>query len=73
MAKLGPKCQYFFHFICQHCLNLLWHGVHQSFTGCHWSPLPLSSLTTSHSWWMLETLRSPTFHLRMPHRFTKKL
>ncbi len=27
--------------IFQHCLNLLGHGVHQSFTGCHWSPLPL--------------------------------
>ncbi len=28
-------------FIFQHCLNPLGHGVHQSFTGCHWSPLPL--------------------------------
>ncbi len=27
-----------------------------------------SSMTTSQSWWMLETLRSSTFHLRMPHR-----
>ncbi len=28
--------------IFQHCLNPLGHGVHQSFTGCHWScPLPL--------------------------------
>ncbi len=27
-----------------------------------------SSMTTSWSWWMLETLRSSTFHLRMPHR-----
>ncbi len=24
-----------------HCLNPLSHGVHQSFAGCHWSPLPL--------------------------------
>ncbi len=23
------------------CLNPLGHGVHQSFTGCHWIPLPL--------------------------------
>ncbi|KAK6308200.1 hypothetical protein J4Q44_G00214710 [Coregonus suidteri] len=46
----------------QHCLNPLGHGVHQSFTGCH------SSTTTSRSWWMLETLHSSTFHLRMPHR-----
>ncbi len=27
-----------------------------------------SSMTTSRSWWMLETLRSSTFRLRMPHR-----
>ncbi len=27
--------------IFQHCLNPLGHGVHQSFTDCHWSPLPL--------------------------------
>ena len=25
-------------------------------------------MMTSQSWWMLETLRSSTFHLRMPHR-----
>ncbi len=27
--------------IFQHCLNPLGHEVHQSCTGCHWSPLPL--------------------------------
>ncbi len=27
-----------------------------------------SPMTTSQSWWMLETLRSSTFRLRMPHR-----
>ncbi len=27
--------------IFQHCLNPLGHRVHQSFTGCTWSPLPL--------------------------------
>ncbi len=27
-----------------------------------------SSMTTSRSWWMLETLRSSTLRLRMPHR-----
>ncbi len=27
--------------IFQHCLNPLGHGVHQSFTGCHWNPLSL--------------------------------
>ncbi len=26
------------------------------------------SMTTSRSWWMLETLRSSTFRLRMPHK-----
>ncbi len=68
MSKLGPKCEYFVAtIILQHCLNPLGHGVHQSFTGCHWSPLPLP-LTTSWSWWMLETLHSSTFRLRMPHR-----
>ncbi len=37
-----PKCQFFVAtIICQHCLNPLGHGVHQSFTGCHWSPLSL--------------------------------
>ncbi len=25
-------------------------------------------MTTSRSWWMLETLHSSTFHLRMPHK-----
>ncbi len=27
-----------------------------------------SSIMTSRSWWMLETLRSSSFYLRMPHR-----
>ncbi len=27
--------------IFQNCLSPLGHGVHQSFTGCHWCPLPL--------------------------------
>ena len=30
-----------------------------------------SSMTTSQSWWMLETLCSSTFRLRMPHRCSK--
>ncbi len=58
MSKLGPKCQYFV------CLNPLGHGAHQSFTGV----LFRSSMMKSWSWWMLETLRSSTFRLRMPHR-----
>ncbi len=29
-----------------------------------------SSMSTSRSWWMLESLRSSTFHLRMPHSLT---
>ncbi len=52
MSKLGPKCQYF-----------VWPPLFSStaltllsmgFTGCHWR--------------MLETLRTSTFRLRMPHR-----
>ncbi len=42
-VKIGPKVSIFCVaiIIFQHCLNPLMHGVHQSFTGCHWSPLPL--------------------------------
>ncbi len=42
-VQIGPKESIFCvaTFILQHCLNSLGHGVHQSFTGCHWSPLPL--------------------------------
>ncbi len=42
-VQLGPKVSILFvaTIIFQHCLNPLGHGVHQSFTGCHWSPLPL--------------------------------
>ncbi len=41
--QIGPKVSIFCvaTIIFQHCLNPLGHGVHQSFTGCHWSPLPL--------------------------------
>ncbi len=45
----------------------LGHGVHQSFTGCHWSPLPLLHDDIMELV-MLETLRSSTFRMRMPHR-----
>ncbi len=42
-VQIGPKVSIFCvaSIIFQHCLNPLGHGVHQSFTGCHWSPLPL--------------------------------
>ncbi len=53
--------------IFQHCLNPLRHGVHQSFTGCHWSPLPLLHDDITELV-ILETMRSSTFHLRIPHR-----
>ncbi len=41
--QIGPKVSILCvaTIIFQHCLNPLGHGVHQSFTGCHWSPLPL--------------------------------
>ncbi len=40
---IGPKVSIFCvaSIIFEHCLNPLGQGVHQSFTGCHWSPLPL--------------------------------
>ncbi len=42
-VQIGPKVSIFCvaTIIFQHCLNPLGHGVHQSFTGCHWSTLPL--------------------------------
>ncbi len=42
-VKIGSKVSIFCVaiIIFQHCLNPLGHGVHQSFTGCYWSPLPL--------------------------------
>ncbi len=42
-VQIGPKVSIFCvaTIIFQHCLNPLGHGVHHSFTGCHWSPLPL--------------------------------
>ena len=42
MSKLGPSVNIFVATITfQHCYKTLGHGVHQSFTGCHWNPLPL--------------------------------
>ncbi len=63
-VQIGPKVSIFCVAtnIFQHCLNPLGHGVHQSFTGCHWRPLPLLHDD------ILETLHSSTFRLRMPHR-----
>ncbi len=42
-VQIGPKVSIFCvaTIIFQHCLNPLGHGVHQSFTCCLWSPLPL--------------------------------
>ncbi|CAI9531665.1 unnamed protein product [Staurois parvus] len=42
-VQIGPKVSKFClaPIIFQHCRNPLGHGVHQSFTGYHWSPLPL--------------------------------
>ncbi len=69
-VQIGPKVSIFYvaTIIFQQCLKPFGHGVHQSFTGGHLSPLPLFVMTTSRSWWMLETLLSSTLHLRMPHR-----
>ncbi len=42
-VQIGPKVSILCvaTIIFQHCLNPLGHGVHQCFTGCHWSRLPL--------------------------------
>ncbi len=69
MSKLGPKCQYFvwpplFSSTALTLLGMEFTRASQVATGI----LFHSSMTTSRSWWMLETLRSSTFHLRMPHR-----
>ncbi len=42
-VQIGPKVSIFCvaTIMLQYCLIPLGHGVHQSFTGCHWSPLQL--------------------------------
>ncbi len=69
MSKLSPKCQYFVWppLISSTALTILgmeFTRASQVATGV----LFHSSMTTSRSSWMLETLCSSTFHLRMPHR-----
>ncbi len=69
MSKLGPKCQYFvwpplFSSTALTLLGMEFTRASQVTTGV----LFHSSMMTSRSWWMLETLRSSTFRLRMPHR-----
>ncbi len=69
MSKLGPNCQYFMWPPLFSCTALTLLGMEftrasQFATGV----LVHSSMTTSQSWWMLETLRSSTFCLSMPHR-----
>ncbi len=66
---MGPNCQYFvwpplFSSTALTLLGMEFTRASQVATGV----LFHSSMTTSRSWWMLETLRSSTFHLRMPHR-----
>ncbi len=69
MSKLGPKCQYFvwpslFSSTALTLLGMEFTRASQVATGV----LFHSSMSTSRSWWMLETLRSSTFCLRMLHR-----
>ncbi len=69
MSNLGPKCQYF-------VWSPLFSSTALTLLGTEYTRasqvgtavLFYSSMTTSQSWWMLETLRSSTFCLRMPHR-----
>ncbi len=67
-GQIGPKVSIFCvaTIIFQHCLNPL--GM--EFTRASQVATRVlfhSSMMTSQSWWMLDTLRSSTFHLRMPH------
>ncbi len=69
MSKLGRKCQYFvwpplFSSTALTLLGMEFTRASQVATGV----LFHSSMTTSRSWWMLETMRSSTFRLRIPHR-----
>ncbi len=69
MSKFGTKSQYFvwpplFSSTALTLLGMKFTRASQVTTGV----LFHSSMTTSQSWWMLENLRSSTFHLRMPHR-----
>ncbi len=66
MSKLGQKCQYFvwpplFSSTALTLLGMEFTRASQVATGV----LFHSSMTTSQSWWMLETLRSSTFRLRI--------
>ncbi len=69
ISKLGPKCQYFvwpplFSSTALTLLSMEFTRASQVDTGV----LFHSSMTTSRNSWMLETFRSSTFCLRMPHR-----
>ncbi len=68
-VQMGPKVSIFCvaTIIFQHCLTLLgmeFTRASQVATGV----LFHSSMMTSRSWWLLESLCYSTFHLRMPHR-----
>ncbi len=68
MSKLGSRCQYFVRpSLFSSAVLIEFTRASQVATGV----LFLSSMTTSRSWWMLETLRSSTFCLRMPHRCSR--
>ncbi len=69
MSNLGPKSQYFgwpplFSSTDLTLLGMEFTRASKVATGV----LFHSSMTTSQSWWMLKTMRSSTFCLRMPHR-----
>ncbi len=67
--KWAPKCQYFVvtTIIFKHCLDPLGHGVHQSFTACHYSPLPLLHDDITELVY-IRNLALLHLQLRMPHR-----
>ncbi len=69
MSKLGPKCQYFVWppLFSSTALTLLGMELTRA-SQVATRVLFHFSMMTSQSWWMLETLHSSTFRLRMPHR-----
>ena len=79
MSKLGPKCQYFVWPPLFSSTTFTLFGMEFTKTLQYASSMMSSwrngrgflfhsSMTTSRSWWMLETLCSSTFRLRLPHR-----
>ncbi len=68
MSKLGPKCQYFVWPPLFSSTTLTLLGMEFTRAKVATGVLFHPSITTSQSWWMLETCAPPPSRLRMPHR-----